>query len=215
MWTGQGYVPQPTVRVQPLAGHPAIPRTGTLNLRGPGFRLLDETRGGDVKQTDEDEYREFVVSRLDRWRRMAYLLCRDWHTADDLVSVTLTRLYRTWSRASRASNLDAYVRAMLTNAFLDEGRRPWRREEATADVPDQPAAQAHAGVIDRAELAALLTALPRRQRAVVVLRFYCDMSVAEVAEVLGVSEGTVKSQAARGLEILRAAAPSIVRGDLP
>lgn len=168
-----------------------------------------------MKQAEEDEYREFVVSRLDRWRRTAYLLCRNWHTADDLVAVTLTRLYRTWSRAREAGNLDAYVRAMLVNAYLDEGRRPWRREEVTNAPPDRPAAEGYPAIVDRAELAALLTALPRRQRAVVVLRFYCDMSVAEVAELLGVSEGTVKSQAARGLEILRAAAPNIVQGDRP
>jgi RNA polymerase sigma-70 factor (sigma-E family) len=166
-----------------------------------------------VRQADEDEYREFVLSRLDRWRRTAYLLCRDWHTADDLVSVTLTRLYRNWHRARQAANVDAYVRAMLTNAFLDEGRRPWRREEAMHAPPERVDPSPYPAVIDRAELAALLTALPRRQRAVVVLRFYCDMSVAEVAELLGVSEGTVKSQAARGLEILRAAATSHVRGE--
>jgi RNA polymerase sigma-70 factor (sigma-E family) len=166
-----------------------------------------------MRQAEEDEYREFVVARLDRWRRTAYLLCRDWHTADDLVSITLTRLYRTWTRVRRTENLDAYVRAMLTNAFLDEGRRPWRREEATTTPPDRPDASPYPAIVDRAELADLLTALPRRQRAVVVLRFYCDMSVAEVAQLLGVSEGTVKSQAARGLEILRAAAPSAVQGE--
>jgi RNA polymerase sigma-70 factor (sigma-E family) len=145
-----------------------------------------------MRQAEEDDYREFVVARLDRWRRIAYLLCRDWHTADDLVSITLAKLYRTWARAKQAENLDAYVRAMLTNAFLDEGRRPWRREEATIEPPDRAdSASPYPAVADRAELAALLTALPRRQRAVVVLRFYCDMSVAEVAGVLGVSEGTV------------------------
>lgn len=151
-----------------------------------------------MRQTDEDEYREFVVSRLDRWRRTAYLLCRDRHTADDLVSVTLTRLYRNWRRAQQAANVDAYVRAMLTNAFLDERRRPWRREEATEAPPDGAATSPYPAVVDRAELAALLTALPPRQRAVVVLRFYCDMSVAEVAKLLGVSESTVKSQAGVG-----------------
>jgi RNA polymerase sigma factor (sigma-70 family) len=125
----------------------------------------------------------------------------------------LARLYRTWTRVRRTENLDAYVRAMLTNAFLDEGRRPWRREEATNTPPDRPDASPYPTIVDRAALADLLTALPRRQRAIVVLRFYCDMSVAEVAQLLGVSEGTVKSQAARGLEILRAAAPRVVQGE--
>jgi RNA polymerase sigma-70 factor (sigma-E family) len=168
-----------------------------------------------MRQAEEDEYREFVVPRLDRWRRTAYLLCRDWHGADDLVSITLARLYRSWSRARQADNLDAYVRAMLTNAFLDEGRRPWRREEPSEAPPDRADPSPYPPVVDRAELAALLTALPRRQRAVVVLRFYCDMPVVEVAELLGVSVGTVKSQAARGLEILRAAASTIVGGETP
>ena len=63
-----------------------------------------------MKQAEEDEYREFVVARLDRWRRTVYRLCRDWHTADDLVSITLARLYRTWPRVRKTENLDAYVR---------------------------------------------------------------------------------------------------------
>lgn len=164
-----------------------------------------------MKQSHEDEYREFVTSRLDRLRRTAYLLCRDWHSADDVVSITLTRLYRTWERAREAANLDAYVRTMLAHAFIDESRRPWHREDSTDSPPDLAApVPPEPPVVDRSALAAWLTALPPRQRAVVVLRFYCDLPVAAVAAVLGVSEGTVKSQAARGLEILRAAAPSYV-----
>ncbi|HEX6871022.1 MAG TPA: SigE family RNA polymerase sigma factor [Micromonosporaceae bacterium] len=148
------------------------------------------------------------MARLDRLRRTAYLLCRNWHTADDLVSITLTKLYRHWQRASAAENLDAYVRGMLANAWLDEQRRPWRREIAIADLPDGAREEAaHVAVSDRAALANLLDELPPRQRAVVILRFYCDMSVAETAQALGIAEGTVKSQAARGLDLLRAAAP--------
>jgi RNA polymerase sigma-70 factor (sigma-E family) len=165
-------------------------------------------------RADDDEYREFVLSRLDRLRRTAYLLCRDWHTADDVVSITLTRLYRNWTRARAAANLDAYVRTMLTHAWLDERRRPWCREAATDQPPDRAADISFSGASDRSDLAALLTAVPRRQRAVIVLRFYCDLSVAETAELLGVSEGTVKSQSARGLEILRAAMADHVLGEL-
>jgi RNA polymerase sigma-70 factor (sigma-E family) len=160
-----------------------------------------------LRASDENEYREFVLSRLDRLRRTAYLLCRDWHTADDLVSVTLARLYRHWGRAREAASLDAYVRTILTRAWLDERRRPWRREEPTDTPPERPRDDPPAGGADRSDLAALLTALPPRQRAVIVLRFYCDLSVAETAELLKISEGTVKSQSARGLEILRAASP--------
>ena len=171
-----------------------------------------------MRREDEQRYREFVVARLDRLRRTAYLLCRDWHTADDLVSITLSKLYRHWSRAAAAESLDAYVRGILTHAWLDERRRPWRREDATAEVPDRPHLDGDGldgdggGLSDRAALSKLLTALPPRQRAVVVLRFYCDLSVTETAEILGVSEGTVKSQSARGLELLRAAANDYTYG---
>src|SRR5262245_31498217 len=144
-------------------------------------------------------------------RRTAYLLCRDWHTADDLVAITLDKLYRRWGRRHQVGNLDLYVRGMLARAWVDELRRPWRRERLTIDAdltasyadPDPARTQA---VIERLTLGDYLSQLGPRQRAVIVLRFYCDLSVAETAEALGISEGTVKSQAARGLHTLRAIA---------
>jgi RNA polymerase sigma-70 factor (sigma-E family) len=158
-----------------------------------------------VKPAEERDFREFVAARMDRMRRLAYLLCRNWHTADDLVSVTVDKLYRRWGRVHAADNPDAYARTMLTRAWLDERRRPWRRESAVAEPPEphstaEPSAPA---VVDRLALLDLLARLPARRRAVVVLRFYCDLSVEETADLLGVSAGTVKSQAARGLEALR------------
>jgi RNA polymerase sigma-70 factor (sigma-E family) len=158
-----------------------------------------------VRRDQESDYREYVVARYDALRCAAYLLCRDWHLADDLVSITLANLYRHWDRVQSAKSPDAYVNGMLTHAWLDELRRPWRREHkaqtlpepsATAAPPDDP-------VADRAELKTLLGELPPRQRAVVVLRYYCDLSVADTAEILGVTEGTVKAHAARGLDLLR------------
>jgi RNA polymerase sigma-70 factor (sigma-E family) len=154
-----------------------------------------------LKQTDEDAYREYVVARMDRLRRTAYLLCHDWHTADDLVSNALLKLYRNWSAAQRADNLDAYVRRILLRSWLDERRRPWRRESATDEVPDRPA-PAVAWARDQ-RLLDLLRGLPQRRRAVLVLRFYCDLSVEETAATLGVSIGTVKSTTARALGALR------------
>ncbi|MFI2708837.1 SigE family RNA polymerase sigma factor [Micromonospora sp. NPDC018662] len=152
----------------------------------------------------DDEFREYVSARLEPLRRTAYLLCRDWHTADDLVSITVSKLYRNWRRARAADNLDAYVRGMLTNAWLDERRRPWRRERSTDDVPDRADLTAgEPAVGEREALLDLLGQLAPRRRAVVVLRFYCDLSVEETAQVLGVSSGTVKSQAARALATLR------------
>jgi RNA polymerase sigma-70 factor (sigma-E family) len=158
-----------------------------------------------MRRADEEEYREFVVARLEPLRRTAYLLCRNWHTADDLVAITLGRLYRHWRRIRRAENLDAYARRVLTHAWLDECRRPWRREETSAGPPDVASAApaADGATADRMALQDLLLALGPRQRAVVVLRFYCDLSVEQTAEILGISAGTVKSQAARGLERLR------------
>jgi len=167
-----------------------------------------------MRRAEEDTYREFVVSRLEPLRRTAYLLCRDWHLADDLVSITLTKLYRYWRRASEAENLDAYVRGMLTNAWLDERRRPWRRESAFEELPEDPAPET--AIPDHVELLRLLGKLAPRQRAVVVLRFFCDLSVTQTAETLGISEGAVKSQSARGLTTLRLAAyDTTIRQEIP
>jgi RNA polymerase sigma-70 factor (sigma-E family) len=157
-----------------------------------------------VRETDEDAYREFVMARMDPLRRTAYLLCHDWHTADDLVSTALLKLYRGWSAAQRADNLDAYVRRILLRSWLDERRRPWRRESATDDVPDHPAPPVSPADLTRDRgLLDLLRNLPERRRAVLVLRFYCDLSVEETATTLGVSTGTVKSTTARALGALR------------
>ncbi|MFV2112373.1 SigE family RNA polymerase sigma factor [Micromonospora sp. LOL_025] len=156
-----------------------------------------------MKRADEDEYRQFVEARLEHLRRTAYLLCRDWHTADDLVSITLGKLYRAWPRVRAAENVDAYVRQVLTRAWLDERRRPWRRERSTDEVPDDAAPDSEPDLADRELLLDLLGKLPERRRAVLVLRFYCDLSVEDTAQILGVTTGTVKSQAARALESLR------------
>jgi DNA-directed RNA polymerase specialized sigma24 family protein len=76
-----------------------------------------------VRQVDESEYREFVVARMSALRRTAYLLCRDWHGADDLVATALDKLYRRWPRRAEIGDLDAYVRVVLTRAWVDETRR--------------------------------------------------------------------------------------------
>jgi len=155
-----------------------------------------------VNRSEEDEFRAFVGVRMDRWRRAAYLLCHDWHTADDLVGVVVARLCRHWRRVSTADNPDAYAQRVLTTAWLDERRRPWRREHPAAELPDSGADQPDRAA-DRDRLIRLLAAVGPRQRAVVVLRFYFDRSVEETAELLGISAGTVKSQSARALEALR------------
>jgi RNA polymerase sigma-70 factor (sigma-E family) len=167
-------------------------------------QVWGDDAGGSV-QRSEDGYREYVTARMEPLRRTAYLLCHDWHLADDLVAITIGKLYRHWRRAKDVTYLDAYVRRILVRTWLDEKGRPWRREEPTDDLPETAVA-AGAGVVDRADLLDLLATLPPRRRAAVVLRFYCDLSVEDTAEILGCSTGTVKSQTARGLESLRASA---------
>lgn len=151
---------------------------------------------------DTTAYREYVTGRLEPLRRTAYLLCGDWHTADDLVSVALTKLFRHWRRVSEMENVDAYVRRTLLNVWLDERRRPWWRVRLTDVIPDRGAAAPDP--TERMTVLGYLDELPERRRAVLVLRYFCDLSVAETAQALGCSEGTVKSQTSRALDTLRA-----------
>ena len=159
-----------------------------------------------MKRSEETAYREYVTSRMNVMRRVAYLLCRDWHTADDLVAITIGKLYRHWPRVAPSTGVDAYVRRILLRTWLDEKRRPWRRREEPTEQLPELAADARLRIVDRDQLLDLLDGLPPRRRAAVVLRFYCDLSVEETAEILDCTAGTVKSQTARGLETLREAA---------
>ena len=161
-----------------------------------------------MRRADEAAFRDYVTARMESMRRLAYLLCHDWHTADDLVSITIGKLYRHFSRVKDDERLDGYVRQILLRAWLDERRRPWRRELPTDELPEV-GASAEYGVLDRAQLLDLLDGMPPRRRAVVVLRLYCDLSVEDTAEVLGCTTGTVKSQTARGLDTLRTRAEAI------
>jgi RNA polymerase sigma-70 factor (sigma-E family) len=153
-----------------------------------------------VKVGEEAAFRDYVSTRMERLRRTAFLYCRNWHTADDLVAATLVKLFQYWQRAQGAGNLDAYVHGILAHAWLDERRRPWRREQSMAELPELTHPGTPAGDGD---LLALLADLPPRRRACLVLRFYCDLSVEQTAEILGISPGTVKSQTARAIEALR------------
>jgi RNA polymerase sigma-70 factor (sigma-E family) len=149
---------------------------------------------------DEAEFAEYFRARAVHLRRLAYALCGDWHTAEDLVSSTFVSLYRNWGRV-RSETVDAYSRRILVNAYLSH-RRDRGREHVVAQTPDR-AAPGPADSGARVDLGRALAALPPRQRAAVVLRHLEDLSVAEVADLLDVSEGTVKSQTARGVQALR------------
>ncbi|MCY1140543.1 SigE family RNA polymerase sigma factor [Actinoplanes sp. Pm04-4] len=147
-------------------------------------------------------YLEYVSGRTPALRRMAFLLGGDEHQADDLVQETITKLYAKWPRVSKVENVDAYVHTMLVRAFLDEKRRGWWKVSLRDAPPERPA-PAEPPSEEKAILRAALNRIPARQQAVLVLRFLCDRSVAEVAQLLGCSEGTVKSQTSHGLNALR------------
>jgi RNA polymerase sigma factor (sigma-70 family) len=120
------------------------------------------------------------------------------------VQATLVKLYVRWGRVRAATHLDAYARAVLVREFIHERRSVWvRRVSLGGTVGDSPAAAADQDVV--LDLRAAVAALPARQRATLVLRFYCDLNVDQCAEILGCSPGTVKSQTARALEAVRRA----------
>ncbi|WP_327010766.1 sigma-70 family RNA polymerase sigma factor [Dactylosporangium sp. NBC_01737] len=157
-----------------------------------------------MKAEDPDGFREFVASRMASLRNLAYVTCGDWHAAEDAVANTLTKLYPRWSRLDRP---DLYAQTMVVRAAIDETRRPWwRRERAAGDkVPDVTQVD-HSGTTDeRMTVRAALQAVPVRQRAVLVLRYYLGMTAEEAGEVLGVRAASVRSQTTRGLANLRAA----------
>ena len=155
-----------------------------------------------MRAGDEAGFREFARERALPLRRTAFLLCGDWHFAEDLVQNTLLKLYRVWPKIARTGPVDNYARQVLLRCWLDERRRPWRRRERRDGVvPDLPSDAPEAGISD--PLLRALAEVPPKQRAAVVLRYCADLPAAEVAAVLRCSEGTVRSQTARGLETLR------------
>jgi RNA polymerase sigma-70 factor (sigma-E family) len=151
----------------------------------------------------DDEFAEYYAARGAVMRKTAYLLCGDWDLAEDLTQTTFIKLYRVWGRVGRREVLDKYTRRVLVRAFLDERRRPWRRERPTPPDTDFDRPARDPAIADQVALRAALGAVPPRQRATLVCRFWVDLSVEETAEMLGCSTGTVKSQTARGLAALR------------
>lgn len=173
----------------------------TLSARvspGPGLGSLTETTGSpwDV------EFSRFFAARARSLRGLAYLLCGDWHRAEDITQVALTRLYVAWPRLGDRERLDGYAQRIVVRTFLAENRRLWRRREhVTRDLPESPAheVESERNMLVRSALAAV----PPRQRTVLILRYFQDLSVEQTAAALGCSTGNVKSQAARGLATLR------------
>jgi RNA polymerase sigma-70 factor (sigma-E family) len=152
----------------------------------------------------DEDFVEYMSLRALWLRRVAYLLCQDWDQADDLAQSAMTRLYAQWPRARSFDNLDGYLRRIVVNCFLDETRRPWWRRVVSHDAAGLDPLAAREFDLDAAlDLRKALDALPPRQRATIVLRYYCDLSVEQTATELHCSQGTVKSNTARGLSALR------------
>lgn len=168
-----------------------------------------------MRRSDEAEFREFVSENLRPLRRFAYLMCGDWHRAEDAVQTVLAKLYVDWTRVTRRSPT-AYAQRMVVNALNDVHRRAWfRREHLKDELPDRPSTTDATNTSDqRLMILAALAKLPTRRRATLVLRFWADHSVDETAEIMGCSAATVKSQTARGLSTLRNLLPNPLQDSL-
>lgn len=155
--------------------------------------------------TADAEYVEFVQARSSALLRTACLLTAgDRQAAEDLLQTALAQAYVTWRRIREPAAREAYVRRILCRAAVRRTRRPgWRAEELVAEPPDDPVGDLSESVDQRLSVWPLLRALPARQRAVLVLRYYEDLSEAQIADALGCSPGTVKSHASRAMETLR------------
>lgn len=157
-----------------------------------------------MQANQEAEFQEFVRARWSHLVRTAYLLTGDVHHAEDLTQTALAKAYRSWRRVSRSDRPEAYVRRILVSCNSDRFRKRRVREALTAAPPEAAGRdEAVSWADERSALLAALAALPPKQRAVIVMRYWEDLPEAEVAEILGCSPGTVKSQASKALAKLR------------
>lgn len=148
-----------------------------------------------------DSFADFVTTRSARLLRTAYLLTHDWALGEDLLQTSLVKAWSAWKRID--ADPEPYVRRILVNTYSSWWRRRWRSEQPAGELPERLASDQHAAIDARDEVWRALGRLPRRQRAVIVLRYFEDLPEAEIADLLGVTPGTVKSQAAKALAKLR------------
>ncbi len=156
-----------------------------------------------MNAVQEAEFREFVAARSPALLRVAFLLYGDAGLAEDLLQSTLTKTYMAWRRLGGMESVEAYARRVLVNTATSWWRRRWRAERATGWLPERPVGDPSESYADRDAIWQVLQTLPARQRAVIVLRYYEDLSESDIAAVLGLSAGTVKSYASRALAALR------------
>jgi RNA polymerase sigma-70 factor (sigma-E family) len=172
-----------------------------------GSVQMTEQTGVPVKDRDAD-FTAYLDARQARLLRTAYLLTGDQHQAEDLLQTALAKLYLAWDKVRDRGSVDAYVRRIMVNENNSLWRRAWmRREVATGELPESAAVHDEYDEGLGAAVWASVQTLPRKARAVVVLRYYEQLSEAETADVLGISVGTVKSQTSRALAALRERAP--------
>ena len=148
-------------------------------------------------------FEALVDARSTSLLRTAYLLTGDWGTAEDLLQTALAKTWFRWHALRDTQAAEAYVRQVMSRTFATWWRRKWRGETPTDVLPDVLGHDPYSGVVARDLLRRALAELPPRQRAIVVLRFYEDLSEVQVAEALGCSVGTVKSTVSRALVRLR------------
>ena len=151
-----------------------------------------------------ESFEEYVAARGDALWRMARLLTGDSHLAEDLVQSALVKAWPRWERVG-PDGFEPYVRRILVTTYTAWWRRRWNGEHPTGDLPEWSTGDEAEAVVRRRDLLDAMARLPRGQRAVVVLRWFEDLSEAQTAEVLGCGVGTVKSQGARAMASLRAA----------
>ncbi|MEU7608472.1 SigE family RNA polymerase sigma factor [Micromonospora sp. NPDC049204] len=151
----------------------------------------------------EEQFREFVAARSAALLRTAYLLTGDWATAEDLLQTALTKTYLAWKRLGGIEAVESYARRVMVNTSTSWWRRRWHGERPTEVLPERAGVDEISQQLDRDLLWRHLRELPTRQRAVLVLRYYEDLSEAQTAAMLNISPGTVKSQSSRALATLR------------
>ncbi|WP_405061451.1 SigE family RNA polymerase sigma factor [Kribbella sp. NBC_01505] len=151
----------------------------------------------------DQEFAEFVDGRFTALQRFGYLLTGEWHLAEDLVQTALTKVWFNRHSLRSGNALESYTRTAMVNTSTQWWRRKWKGETPTEILPE-PAGESEYGVVDdRDLLLRALSTLPRRTRATLVLRYFEDLPEAEIAQIMGCSVGTVKSNVSRGLAKLR------------
>ncbi|SCE69558.1 RNA polymerase sigma-70 factor, sigma-E family [Micromonospora viridifaciens] len=187
-----------------MADARTTPARGSSGEAGRGLVARWGAARRRAQTARQAEFTAFVEATAPKLRRTAYLMCRDWHLAQDLTQITFAKMYAAWGRIRRSTNLEAYSRRVLMNAVFDQKKRRSDSELVLAELPEAPHHRPDDTVELHVALLRALATLPIRDQAIVVLRHWEDQSVETVAGILNVSVSVVKTQNARALSRLRA-----------